>query len=642
MRFLTHLQDTKFSELALLDFAYVVVLLPLGVMLKAPMILFSITVLLLLLFKRTPASNSLLFFIFFLGGIALYLSLYGAFSFSGLSRLKLFLELLVYVLLIVVSLQRLTRKINLYLLISPFLFLALSLFFYHSILMLVYVVFEVFVLLWMILSQRMYGDIQEGFKNAMVMFMYSLPWVVILFIFFPRISFEHANYGFKGELGKRMGHDGTMYLDGNALLVPSDRIVMEVGFEGKVPKEGHLYFRGSILYVDKKDHWEAFPTYVQRETKASYTTQGIPIKYQITLYPTQKKWLYTLDMPSQTISGATLDRDLITTIQKPIEEPLHYEAYSSLSASFFDVLDSKTLDASSAFDREQNPQTYKEAQKLKTTYLSIEKRAEALTHFFRAQDLTYTLQPDPLDINHTTDSFLFDTHRGYCVHFASSFVTMSRMAGIPARIVTGYKADATNALKHYLAVKERDAHAWAELYLKGHWVRFESTATATSVEDNPRFRDDNIVYKKINLYLMYVKYQVETWILYYSHIRQLQLLDYVKKNPSFIFTFMLSFIALLILSFAIIVYFKRPKYTNETLSTMQPLLKKLKKEGFLRDEKESLHQYLERYSNLYPQKPFIKDIDALYEQIIYADENSKEKIKALKTLIKKFLNVKNG
>ena len=160
MKFLKRFQDTKLSPMVLLDLSYVVVLLPLIITIKAPMILFCIIALLLITFKRTPASNLTIFFIFSLGVVALYLSLYGAFSFSGLSRLKLFLELLIYILIVVVTMQRLTQKINFYLLISPFLFLALSLFFYHSIIMLVYVIFEVFVLLWMILSHRMEGDIK--------------------------------------------------------------------------------------------------------------------------------------------------------------------------------------------------------------------------------------------------------------------------------------------------------------------------------------------------------------------------------------------------------------------------------------------------------------------------------------------------
>ena len=93
------------------------------------------------------------------------------------------------------------------------------------------------------------------------------------------------------------------------------------------------------------------------------------------------------------------------------------------------------------------------------------------------------MKPEALDINNTTDSFLFDKRLGYCVHFASSFVTMARMADIPARIVTGYKADKANSLNNYLPVKERDAHAWAELYIDDHWSRFETTSSASGMDE---------------------------------------------------------------------------------------------------------------------------------------------------------------
>ncbi len=135
--------STPMRPLALLDMGYIAVLLPLLVTLKVPMIFFSLMVIAILFFKKTPAKNALVFFVFIIGVLAVYLSLYGAFSFRGLSRLKLFLELLVYILLIVVAMQRLTQKINIYYSFHLFLFLALSLFFYHSIAMLSYVIFEI-------------------------------------------------------------------------------------------------------------------------------------------------------------------------------------------------------------------------------------------------------------------------------------------------------------------------------------------------------------------------------------------------------------------------------------------------------------------------------------------------------------------
>ncbi|EIF51246.1 transglutaminase-like protein [Sulfurovum sp. AR] len=367
------LQDTKLTPLALLDTAYIIVLLPLMLILKVPMLIFSFMVLVLLFFKKTPADKYLILFIFLMGLLALYLSLYGLFSFRGLSRLKLFLELLVYILIIVVSMQRLTREINFYLLLSPVLFLALSLFFFHSLMMLTYVIFEIFFLLWLILAHRMEGNMLESFRASMVMFMYSLPWVVVLFIFFPRISFEHADYGFKGENIQRMGHDGTMFLDSKALLVPSDRIVMEVGFDTEVPTSDKLYFRGSILYVDKKDHWEALPNYIKREDRSYVPIKGERVDYKVTLYPTQKRWIYLLDMPARPVNDSQMDRDLISTVEKPINAPMHYSSRSVLTPSFHDDLDQDTLDASTYFDIKRNPKTYQYAQKIKNNTIILKK-----------------------------------------------------------------------------------------------------------------------------------------------------------------------------------------------------------------------------------------------------------------------------
>lgn len=637
-----HLQDIKHPPLRLLDMSYIIVLLPLMLVLKVPMLIFLFMVLGILFFKQSPASKYLIMFVFLMGLVALFLSLYGNFSFRGLSRLKLFLELLVYLLLIVVSMQRLTREVNFYLLISPMLLLALSLFFFHGIVMLVYVIFEIFFLLWMVLAHRMGGDMVESFRSSMVMFMYSLPWVVVLFIFFPRISFDHATYGFKAEEVQRMGHDGTMYLDSKALLVPSDRIVMEVGFDKAVPSSDALYFRGSILYIDKQDHWEPLPGYIQREQRTYYPVEGTNVDYKVTLYPTQKNWIYLLDMPSRTVKDAVLDRDLISTVEKPIKEPVHYAASSVLSARFHDILDDATRNAALDHDPKRNPRTYQQAQKIKADFSTPMQKADAIVRFFQTQSLTYSLQPEPLDMNNTSDSFLFDKRHGYCVHFASAFVTLARMAGIPSRIVTGYKADTANSLNTYLAVKERDAHAWAELYIDEHWVRVETTSTASGIDAQTADalntqgseKENHPLLKKVNLYLMYAKYQVETWILYYSNIRQLQLLKYAKENPHFILLFVLSLLALVLVTFSITAYFRRPRCTHEILCIVQPLLKALQKKGYTRGKNETLHQYFLRYLIDHPHNRVIEEVDSCYERISYGGDSDRSTKKQLKKMVK--------
>lgn len=58
--------------------------------------------------------------------------------------------------------------------------------------------------------------------------------------------------------------------------------------------------------------------------------------------------------------------------------------------------------------------------------------------------------------------FLQQSHRGYCIHFASATVMLLRSVGIPARYVTGYSV--SGEVGQWNQVTEDDAHAWVEYY----------------------------------------------------------------------------------------------------------------------------------------------------------------------------------
>jgi transglutaminase-like putative cysteine protease len=71
--------------------------------------------------------------------------------------------------------------------------------------------------------------------------------------------------------------------------------------------------------------------------------------------------------------------------------------------------------------------------------------------------------------------FLFDTKEGFCVHFATSFVVLARLNGIPARYVTGFLVylppDGSPA-----TATGHAAHAWPEVWVEGEgWVHREAT-----------------------------------------------------------------------------------------------------------------------------------------------------------------------
>lgn len=64
--------------------------------------------------------------------------------------------------------------------------------------------------------------------------------------------------------------------------------------------------------------------------------------------------------------------------------------------------------------------------------------------------------------------FLEEADRGYCVHFATAAAVLLRSAGIPARYVTGYRAQTVAG--ETVKVTSDDAHAWVEYYNYHTWT----------------------------------------------------------------------------------------------------------------------------------------------------------------------------
>ncbi|NCB92710.1 MAG: hypothetical protein EOM40_09115 [Clostridia bacterium] len=76
--------------------------------------------------------------------------------------------------------------------------------------------------------------------------------------------------------------------------------------------------------------------------------------------------------------------------------------------------------------------------------------------------------------------FFFDQKKGYCIHYATTATLMFRLLGVPARYVTGYVATRDSFVQSeggYTAeVKDRQAHAWVEIYRSGKgWIPLEVT-----------------------------------------------------------------------------------------------------------------------------------------------------------------------
>ena len=141
------------------------------------------------------------------------------------------------------------------------------------------------------------------------------------------------------------------------------------------------------------------------------------------------------------------------------------------------------------------------------------------TKQYIAEHADYTLAPQKIPADEDfAEYFLYTSHEGYCVHYATSAVLMLRSAGIPARYVEGYIV--TNELKDgavsgdkiqssvvsisntftlssvtkdklTIEVKDTNAHAWVEVYLDGYgWVEYEMTEGYSKDNVNSKITDE--------------------------------------------------------------------------------------------------------------------------------------------------------
>jgi transglutaminase-like putative cysteine protease len=308
-------------------------------------------------------------------------------------------------------------------------------------------------------------------KLAGIMLLQAVPLMLLLFLLFPRVAGPLWGMPRDTRSGST-GLDDQMSPGAISELSLSDEVAFRVEFSGPIPGHAKLYWRGPVFWFTDGVKWVPDPL---RQGAPVLHTSGAPLQYTVTLEPTGKNWIYALEQAARAPAQASFTHDLQLRTRAPLLNRLRYEL-----ASYTDY---QLLDADADGKRralQLPPGRHRRALEMAERWRAEESepgriidRALAL---FNQQDFYYTLSPPALLVD-PVDQFLFDTRRGFCEHFAAAFVVLMRGAGIPARVVTGYQGGAVNPVGNYLVVRQRDAHAWAEVWLDGRgWVRVDPTA----------------------------------------------------------------------------------------------------------------------------------------------------------------------
>lgn len=316
----------------------------------------------------------------------------------------------------------------------------------------------------------------------------ALPLLVVLFLFFPRLP-PLWSVQLSGQQATT-GVSDSMSPGDFANLSQSTELAFRVEFADKRPPQQQLYWRGLVFSDFDGVTWRPNPQQRQwqpTQQMPSWIENALatvpdeikiaPTSYQIILEPTQQNWLFGLDYPFAQQQDISITSNFTLLKDQPVTQQLRYDVLQFAPMRIDPILSEESRRLNLTLPNKGNPQARALAQQLFAQSGSDPVRyIEAIERWINQTEFRYTLSPPRLNTNRI-DEFLFDTKAGFCEHYSSSFTFMMRAAGVPARVVAGYQGGELSRGGNVWEVRQKDAHAWTEVWLDGQgWVRVDPTA----------------------------------------------------------------------------------------------------------------------------------------------------------------------
>ena len=324
----------------------------------------------------------------------------------------------------------------------------------------------------------------QAARTAGWMALLGAPIMLVLFLLFPRLA---PLWGVPSDaMAGRSGLSASMEVGAIARLALDDSVAMRIKFEGQIPPQRELYFRGPVLSSFDGRNWQPLRASLPRRyaLPANLRVAGEAIPYEVTLEPTNQPWLFVMEAAVQSpeLPGYrnTMEADLQWLTSRPIADVVRYKATSHPVFSHGPARSVLGLQEFVDLPPGFNPRTLALASEIRRDPRYARAGAGALVQValqrLRTGGYSYTLEPGVYG-RHTADEFWFDRQEGFCEHIASAFVVLMRAMDVPARIVTGYQGGELNSVDGFWVVRQSDAHAWAEVWQAGQgWVRVDPTS----------------------------------------------------------------------------------------------------------------------------------------------------------------------
>jgi transglutaminase-like putative cysteine protease len=450
----------------------------------------------------------------------------------------------------------------------------------------------------------------------------GLPFAAVLFLLFPRLDHPLWRLPQSADTATS-GLSDTMAPGSIGQLILSDDLAFRADFAGPTPPLGQLYWRGIVLGRFDGKTWSPWSTRqrpapggVPDSASAAGGAAGM-VDYHVTLEATHQRWLFALDrgvsIDAHDGIGRSVDAEFLGA--QPVEQRIRYHARSRLpnraATDDAQALDPQTQQTALVLPP-GNPQT--RALAAKWADLPPVDRVTAALKLFGSAPFAYTLEPEPLQ-GAQIDDFLFRTHRGFCEHYAGSFVFLMRAAGVPARVVVGYQGGEVNAVSGDVIVRQSDAHAWAEVWLQGRgWVRVDPTAAVApqrverglaaavpASEFHSRRVEEPTWLRSVRWGLDGLISGWNRWVLGYDRNRQAELFAWLGLDAADPRAVLWAVSGLFLLAALPLLWQQRPAKPDPVQAQWQRVCDRLARHGCARGAAEGPVAYAERAAAQFPQ-----------------------------------------
>jgi transglutaminase-like putative cysteine protease len=377
--------------------------------------------------------------------------------------------------------------------------------------------------------------------------------------------------------------------------------------------------------------------------------------------PTNSKWVMVLDLPLAIPAMARISADFQVISKNPIRQRFRYNASSALSYNTGPISTEQKKRGLQLPD-DITPRMLELVQKWRSASSNDHDVIKQALEHFHTEEFYYTLRP-PLLGKNPVDQFMFESRRGFCEHFATSFTLLMRLAGIPSRVVTGYQGGEINPIGGHLVVRQSDAHAWSEVWLKQRgWVRIDPTAAVAPERIERNFEFDSglasgpfgrpINFNGLKLGFMgrmikQLRWGVDAintswnrWILGYTRERQSMLMDRLGldflKGHNLAFA-MVGFAAIFVIILGLYLWKSSNKIADKVHADYLRFCRKLAKKGLSRDPTEGPSDFLVRVCRSRPDiAPIASQITALYIGLRYGQSIKNERSRSLNRMVNSF------